>query len=43
MSEARRGSVPVLQMIADHDPFMPAHCRNEMRDDFGERIKTQAG
>ena len=32
------GTVPLLQVMGDHDPFIPKPYWNEMRDEFGDRI-----
>ena len=32
------GSVPLLQLIAEYDPFLPKPFWNEMRDQFGDRV-----
>ena len=32
------GIVPLLQVIAEHDPFTPEPYWNEMRDQFGDRV-----
>ena len=32
------GTVPLLQVIGDHDPFIPKPYWNEMSDQFGDRI-----
>jgi len=34
------GSVPLLEVIPDHDAFKPRRYWNEMRDEFGGRIST---
>ncbi len=34
------GSVPLLDLQAEFDPFKPAERRGEMRDDFGERVSV---
>jgi pimeloyl-ACP methyl ester carboxylesterase len=32
------GSVPLLDLQAEHDPFKPPQKRNEMKDEFGDRV-----
>ena len=32
------GDVPLLQLIAEYDPFIPKPYWNEMRDQFGDRV-----
>jgi pimeloyl-ACP methyl ester carboxylesterase len=32
------GSVPLLDLQAEHDPFKPPEKRNEMKDEFGDRV-----
>ncbi|MCC6777354.1 MAG: alpha/beta hydrolase [Hyphomicrobiales bacterium] len=32
------GAVPLLDLQAEHDPFKPPGKRNEMKDEFGERV-----
>lgn len=32
------GSVPLLQVIGEFDPFIPRLCWNEMREQFGDRV-----
>jgi pimeloyl-ACP methyl ester carboxylesterase len=32
------GTVPLLDLQAEHDPFKPPEKRNEMKDEFGARI-----
>ena len=32
------GSVPLLDLQAEQDPFKPPDKRNEMKDEFGERV-----
>ena len=32
------GTAPLLDLQAEHDPFKPAEKRNELRDEFGERV-----
>jgi pimeloyl-ACP methyl ester carboxylesterase len=32
------GNVPLLDLQAEHDPFKPPEKRNEMKDEFGERV-----
>lgn len=34
------GSVPLLEVIPEHDAFKPRRFWGEMRDDFGERVTT---
>jgi pimeloyl-ACP methyl ester carboxylesterase len=36
----RCGSVPLLELIPDHDAFKPKKYWGEMREDFGERVTT---
>jgi len=36
----RCGSVPLLEVIPDHDAFKPKKYWGEMREDFGERVTT---
>lgn len=36
----RCGSVPLLEVIPDHDAFKPRKYWREMRDDFGDRVTT---
>ena len=32
------GTVPLLQIIAEYDPFLPKPCWHELRQQFGERV-----
>ena len=32
------GTVPLLQMIAEHDPFNPKPSWNELKDQLGDRV-----
>ena len=32
------GTVPLLDLQAEHDPFKPPEKRNEMKDEFGDRV-----
>jgi pimeloyl-ACP methyl ester carboxylesterase len=32
------GSVPLLDLQAEHDPFKPPDKRNELKDEFGDRV-----
>ena len=34
------GSAPLLDLQAEQDPFKPAAKRNEMKDEFGDRVKV---
>ena len=34
------GDVPLLQLIAEHDPFIPGPYHDEMRDEFGDRVSV---
>lgn len=34
------GTVPLQEIIAEHDPFKPRSAWHEMRDQFGDRIAT---
>lgn len=34
------GSVPLLDLQAENDPFKPPHQRGEMRDEFGARVSV---
>ena len=34
------GSVPLLELQAGNDPFMPPEKRSELRDEFGARVTT---
>lgn len=36
----RCGSVPLLEVIPDHDAFKPRKYWGQMREDFGERVTT---
>lgn len=36
----RCGSVPLLEVIPDHDAFKPRNYWGEMREEFGERVTT---
>ncbi|MCB0933439.1 MAG: alpha/beta hydrolase [Mycobacterium sp.] len=36
----RCGSVPLLEVIPDHDAFKPRKYWGEMREDFGDRVST---
>lgn len=36
----RCGSVPLLEVIPDHDAFKPRKYWGEMREDFGDRVTT---
>ncbi|MCB0925650.1 MAG: alpha/beta hydrolase [Mycobacterium sp.] len=36
----RCGSVPLLEVIPDHDAFKPKEHWGEMREDLGERVTT---
>lgn len=35
------GSAPILEIQAEHDPFMPPEMRREMRAAFGDRVTTR--
>ena len=32
------GTAPLLDLQAEHDPFKPPEKRNEMKDEFGDRV-----
>ena len=32
------GSVPLLDLQAEHDPFKPPETRNELKEEFGDRV-----
>jgi pimeloyl-ACP methyl ester carboxylesterase len=32
------GTVPLLDLQAEQDPFKPREKRNEMKDEFGDRV-----
>ena len=34
------GTAPLLELQAENDPFKPPDKRNEMKDEFGERVTT---